>query len=128
MPKEKITTTPTGRWDLDEVGDDNVPAGAHRFTQTGTATLAVGWNRDGRWVQVYASEDGAGPGEGRIFDVYPDEIDHLIRVLRRAKRQAFEQRIPEHAPPAINVTIQGDVVQPDILADAVRRGIDVRTF
>jgi hypothetical protein len=51
--------------------------------------LQVGWNRLG-WVQVSAVPHGwESTGDWSIVDMDHDSINRLIRVLRRARDQAF---------------------------------------
>ena len=86
MPKEKITSTSKFRANVDNVG---VPSGS-TVANLDLYDLAVGWNKDGRWVQVNAiPKHWETTGDWTSFDLDADEIDHLIRTLRRAKRQAF---------------------------------------
>jgi len=55
-----------------------------------TLSLAFGWHKDGNWVQAYMIPEGwQSTGDWSIVDLGIDEIDHAIRVLKRAKRQAY---------------------------------------
>ena len=90
MPRETVaaSTTHNGREDDGTPREDGLPPG-HGGTRT--VSLSVGWNKTG-WVQVYTIPEGwQHTGEWRAVDLDPDQIDHMIRVLKRAKRQAFGQ-------------------------------------
>ena len=55
----------------------------------GARQLVVGWNKIG-WVQVSVYPEGwSSTGDAYIADLNPQEIDLLIRTLRRARRQAY---------------------------------------
>lgn len=86
MPREKITSTTTFTAEDDPTA---VPEGA-RVANTRTLDLAIGWNRHGRWVQLHVIPKGwQDTGEWTSFDLDPEEIDHLVRTLRRAKKNAY---------------------------------------
>jgi hypothetical protein len=55
--------------------------------------LAINWHKNGDmrgWVQADMIPDGwQSTGDWKIVDLDPEQIDHLIRVLKRAKRQAY---------------------------------------
>ena len=85
MPKEKITSTTKFRTKIDDV---DYPEGV--IANLDVFDLAVGWNRDGGWVQIHVlPKYWETTGDWTSFDLDSDEIDHLIRTLRRAKRQAL---------------------------------------
>lgn len=91
MPKEKISKIKDALPEASDPGE----------TPERTPTVQVGWTRDG-WVQVSVEGDPSyfqfaanapDPGDGRCT-VYSDSLDReelnkLIRVLRRARDQAF---------------------------------------
>ncbi|MEV8029248.1 hypothetical protein [Cellulosimicrobium funkei] len=86
MPKERVTSTTRFRKDQ-APGPDNPPG---TVANTETFDLAVGWNKRGRWVQVNVIPHGwQDTGDWVSFDMDEDQIDHLIRALRRAKRQTW---------------------------------------
>ena len=54
-----------------------------------TNFLIVGWNPMG-WVQISVAPAGwTNTGDWMIADVTPEDIDHMIRVLKKAKRKAY---------------------------------------
>lgn len=54
-----------------------------------TQQLVVGWNEIG-WVQVSIYLEGwSTTGDAKIVDLNPQELDLLLKTLRRAKRQAY---------------------------------------
>lgn len=60
--------------------------------------LVVGWNKIG-WVQVSVYPEGWNDtGDAEHVDLNPQELELLIKTLRRAKRQAFSKgnRHPGH--------------------------------
>lgn len=68
-----------------------VAALAPDYDETGTAKeqLVVSWNEIG-WVQVAIYPEGwSHTGEASIVDLNPQELDLLLKTLRRAKRQAY---------------------------------------
>lgn len=86
MPRE---TVGTGTWNCVSIGqlEDDTPA---HTPQRRPMSLSVGWNKDAGWVQVYLIPSGwEHTGQWQIVDLGPDEVDHMMRVLRRAKRQAY---------------------------------------
>lgn len=107
MPKEKINHPETGRlwgiqWDPDKDEGDQPGAWADGQPTGGEdAQVAVGWHRES-WVQVsieacpgyfrFAADDPDGE-DGRTSVYTPplsrDEINKMIRVLRRARDQVF---------------------------------------
>lgn len=61
------------------------------YDASGTARqqLVVGWHEIG-WVQVSIYPEGwSSTGDAKIVDLNPQELDLLIKTLRRAKRQAY---------------------------------------
>lgn len=101
MPREKINHPRTG-----VVVDGNDTTETGQRVNADTAVVQVGWHKDS-WVQVsieadvsyfrFAAERPDGDprdDEDQRSTVYSpplerDEINHLIRVLRRARDQAF---------------------------------------
>lgn len=56
---------------------------------TAKEQLVVGWNEIG-WVQVSIYPEGwSSTGDAKIVDLNPQEVDLLLKTLRRAKRQAY---------------------------------------
>ena len=52
-------------------------------------SLEISWNRIG-WVQLNVIPDGWGnSGEWEIIDLRPRDVDALIKVLKKAKKQAY---------------------------------------
>lgn len=57
----------------------------------GARTLQIGWNKIG-WVQLSVAPDGwKDTGDWEIIDLFLEDIERLIRVSRRAKRQSFSR-------------------------------------
>lgn len=90
MPRETVGSTTIFNGPADHDGaprPDGMTAG---FGGTRTWSLCVGWRKDGHWVQAHMIPDRwQSTGEWIGIDLDPEQIDHLIRVLRRAKRQAY---------------------------------------
>lgn len=90
MPRETITSTTKF---LDEPTPSEYPEGA-TIANLEVHDLAVGWNKTGGWVQVAAiPKNWSDTGEWTSFTLGRDEIDHMIRALRRAKRQVWPTEV-----------------------------------
>jgi hypothetical protein len=88
MPHEKINypkPTPIAAKPLDSNGVP-VPLISPRVRRD---QLVVGWNELG-WVQISMYPEGwSSTGDAEIIDLSSQEIDLLIKTLRRAQRQAY---------------------------------------
>ena len=94
MPKTKINY-PTAQV---EIADGSTPPDSGHNIGNG-ATVQVGWNKEAAWVQVgfevnvgyarFAAESPTSPGRTTMWTpiLTDDEIDKLIKALRKAKRQ-----------------------------------------
>lgn len=94
MPRETVAVGSSGI-DNATVAPEHHPAGAVLHNRRAWA-LAVSWHKDDAmpgWAQASMIPEGwESTGDWKIVDLGPDEIDHLIRVLKRVKRQAFPRR------------------------------------
>lgn len=102
MPREQINRPQFGV--VIDPGDPDVPAPVGTKIETNPAAVHVGWNRAG-WVQVSLeadpsyfrfvadNPDGEAVADGRTSAYSPplgrEELNKLIRVLRRARDQAY---------------------------------------
>lgn len=85
MPHEKINYQKTP----DRFEEDKETKTAS-FTP-GEKQLVIGWNEIG-WVQVSLyPQQWKDTGDGDHVDLTPQELDLLIKTLRRAKRQAYRK-------------------------------------
>lgn len=88
MPKELITTT--------IVTDDHVYTRSLHVAwgaKGGAPEAPDGWVNAG-FAQVQIREDHAEHGDLTGISLDPEQLDHLIRVLKRVKRQAFREGRP----------------------------------
>lgn len=89
MPKERIASTT-------KFVDNTAPDGLSGTTVANLEVidLSVGWNRTGGWVQLSSiPKNWDTTGDWTSFTLDRDEIDHLIRALRRAKRQVWPTEV-----------------------------------
>lgn len=116
MPKETIATS--------VVHDEGEPH---------TNILKVAWGAKGAhpeapdgWVNAGFAHLYIGtkdePFLGTV-ELGEDEIDHLIRVLKRVKRQAFRSPavVVTSAPPNVTIHYNGTDVTPQVLTSAISR-------
>lgn len=99
MPHEKINH-PRRNINDDVTIPDPSPDGNHTPPQPGEILntekvpkdqLVVSWNGIG-WVQVSVYPEGwSSTGDAEHVELKPQELDLLIKTLRRAKRQAYGQ-------------------------------------
>lgn len=91
MPRELIATNPLYQPAGAVLPPGDWPEGSTVMEPSGqTLSLSIGWAKDGRWTQVYLIPSSwQSTSDWHIISVEPDEIDHLIHTLKRAKRQAF---------------------------------------
>ena len=91
MPRETVAVG-TSSIDNTTIAPESQPAGATVYNRRAWS-LAINWHKDGDmrgWVQADMIPDGwQSTGDWTIVDLDPAQIDHLIRVLKRAKRQAY---------------------------------------
>jgi len=98
MPKETIASTTKFATKVEgvEYPADEVPypEGA-QVANTRAFDLAVGWSPAPKavpWVQINVIPLGwQSTGDWISFDMDPDQIDHLIRTLRRVKRKVYRR-------------------------------------
>ena len=87
MPRETVAVG-SAAIDAATVAPGDQPAG--EVYSRRAWSLAISWNKIGHWVQADMIPEGwQSTGDWKIVDLDPESIDHLIRVLKRAKRQAY---------------------------------------
>jgi hypothetical protein len=101
MPREQINH-PQEPDIVSDTGDKAVPEPIGTKVMENPAVVHVGWNRAG-WVQVsieadqtyfrFVAENPDAQGDGRTTAYVPplsrDEVNKMIRALRRARDQAY---------------------------------------
>lgn len=86
MPRETISTNSPRR----NIEPANPSDDIHSF--------AIGWSKGDGWVQAYMIPDTwETTGDWGIVDLTEAEIDQAIRVLKRAKRQAWPTEVQHGA-------------------------------